>query len=73
LGLNICLISLTGGEIDDNTLNHRLNDAPERSIILIEDIDSIFLNRDTVVVDSSEGKKVTFAGLLNAMGFFSLF
>jgi hypothetical protein len=45
--------------------------APKNSIILLEDIDGIFVQRGTGSVSSDgQGKKrsyVTFTGLLNAM------
>lgn len=55
--------------MDDDDLNHALNDAPSQSIILLEDIDGIFVGREYV---DKEGRKrqrggVTFSGLLNAL------
>ena len=34
--------------MDDDMLNRLLNDAPLRSIILLEDIDAIFVQRTSV-------------------------
>lgn len=42
-----------------------LNDAPPRSIILLEDVDGIFVQRDAVNQDEKRG--VSFSGLLNAL------
>lgn len=65
LELDICLLSLSSGEVDDNQLNQKLHEAPKNSIIVLEDIDSIFVDRNTPVNKSD--KNVTFAGLLNAL------
>jgi chaperone BCS1 len=46
--LNICYLNLSGGNLDDDGLNRALNDAPARSIILLEDIDGIFVQREIV-------------------------
>lgn len=48
LSLNICYLNLSGGNIDDDGLNVLLNNAPMRSIILLEDIDAIFVERTSV-------------------------
>jgi chaperone BCS1 len=45
LKLNICYLNLTC-EMDDDELNRLLNATPAHSIILLEDIDSIFVGRD---------------------------
>lgn len=58
LNLNICIISLQSKGINDDTLNHLLNIAPQRSILLLEDID----------VAMQRGMSgVTLSGLLNAL------
>jgi len=48
LKLNICYLNLSGGHMDDDDLNRALNDAPSHSIILLEDIDGIFVGRESV-------------------------
>ena len=63
--MNICLLSLSSGRIDDDDLNQKLHEAPENSIILLEDIDSIFVDRNSVLPTGM--KKVSFSGLLNAL------
>ncbi|EFA81958.1 mitochondrial chaperone BCS1 [Heterostelium album PN500] len=40
LQLSICILNLAGKNISDNTLNQLLASAPQRSIILLEDIDA---------------------------------
>lgn len=67
LKLNICYLNLSGGNMDDDDLNRALNDAPSHSIILLEDIDGIFVGRESVNKDRREGRSVTFSGLLNAL------
>ena len=61
--MNICVVSLSDKDMSDDTLNSLLNSAPPRSILLLEDIDAAFASRD-----QNENSKVTFSGLLNALG-----
>ena len=68
--------------MSDDRLQHRLADAPENSIILLEDIDAAFVSRDIndQALDTNELEKrqrnesayqglnrLTFSGLLNAI------
>ena len=46
LGYNICLLNLAERGLTDDKLNHLLGLVPERSIVLLEDIDSAFSKRD---------------------------
>ena len=48
MDLDICYLNLSGDSLDDDGLNRALNNAPKRSIILLEDIDGIFVQRETV-------------------------
>lgn len=66
LNLNICYLNLSGGRLDDDGLNRALNDAPPSSIILLEDIDGIFVER-SAVEKKKRRRAVTFSGLLNAL------
>lgn len=66
MGLDICYLNLSGNELDDDDLNRALNNAPKNSIILLEDIDGIFVQRDSVSREHS-GRHVSFSGLLNAL------
>lgn len=43
LSLNICYLNIGGENIDDDGLMRALNDAPPQSIILLEDVDGIFI------------------------------
>lgn len=54
--------------MDDDTLNTLLNNSPMRSIILLEDIDAIFVDRTSVQKQNQQfSRSVTFSGLLNAL------
>lgn len=41
--LSVCYLNLSGNNIDDDDLNRYLNQSPKDSIILLEDIDGIFV------------------------------
>jgi len=45
LGYDICLLNLSERGLADDKLFHLLSNAPERSIILMEDVDSAFNKR----------------------------
>lgn len=62
LKLNLCYLNLSSGDIDDDGLNRLLSEAPERSIILLEDIDALFQKRNQMY---SSG--LSFSGFLNAL------
>jgi chaperone BCS1 len=64
LSLSICCLTLSSSELNDQTLNDRLHDAPGNAIVLLEDIDSVFVDRN--VADAHQSR-VTFSGLLNAI------
>jgi chaperone BCS1 len=59
-------LNIGNGSIDDDGLMRSLNDAPPQSIILLEDVDGIFNQRESVSQDE-EGRGVSFSGLLNAL------
>ncbi|KAG0250761.1 hypothetical protein BG011_008119 [Mortierella polycephala] len=65
LEYNICILNLSERGLTNDRLNHLLTNLPERSIMLLEDIDAAFAKRDK----SQEGfqSMVTFSGLLNAL------
>jgi chaperone BCS1 len=66
MGYNICLLNLAERGLTDDKLNHLLGLVPDRSFVLLEDVDSAFTRR---VQTSEDGFKssVTFSGLLNAL------
>lgn len=45
LGYDICLLNLSERGLADDKLFHLLSNAPERSIILMEDVDAAFNKR----------------------------
>ena len=56
--------------MDDDGLNRALNESPGSSIILLEDIDALFVERHSVDRNSGghhRGGRVSFSGLLNAL------
>jgi mitochondrial chaperone BCS1 len=66
--LNICYLNLSGGNLDDDSLNQLLNNSPLKSIILLEDIDAIFVERTSVQQQNLQhSRQVSFSGLLNAL------
>lgn len=66
LDYNICIMNLSEANLTDDRLNHLMNNIPERSILLLEDVDAAFNKRDQT---SEQGfhSGVTFSGLLNAL------
>ncbi|KAF8350566.1 BCS1 N terminal-domain-containing protein [Amanita rubescens] len=66
LSYDICLLNLAERGITDDKLNHLLSNAPERSFILIEDVDAAFNKRVQTGEDGYQSA-VTFSGFLNAL------
>lgn len=66
VGYNICLLNLAERGLTDDKLNHLLGLVPDRSFILLEDVDSAFNRRVQTSEDGFKGA-VTFSGLLNAL------
>lgn len=58
--LQIFVLNLSSNRLSDNTLAHLLGNMTQPSILLLEDVDAIFAQRD---LDSY----VSFSGLLNAL------
>ena len=70
LQYSICVLNLSDRAMSDDRLQHRLADAPENSIILLEDIDAAFVSRelDPHLESAYQGlNRLTFSGLLNAI------
>ncbi|KAJ8687728.1 hypothetical protein QAD02_023522 [Eretmocerus hayati] len=66
----ICVLNLSDRHLSDDRLNHLLAIAPQQSIILLEDIDAVFVSREetTEVKAAYQGlNSVTLSGLLNAL------
>ncbi|XP_067843070.1 mitochondrial chaperone BCS1 [Heptranchias perlo] len=67
---SICLMSLSDRSLTDDRLNHLLSVAPQQSIVLLEDVDATFINRDLAKENPAiyQGMgRLTFSGLLNAL------
>ncbi|KAF8163467.1 BCS1 N terminal-domain-containing protein [Crassisporium funariophilum] len=66
LSYDICVLNLSERGLADDKLFHLLSNAPERSFVLIEDIDAAFNKRVQTSEDGYQSS-VTFSGFLNAM------
>ncbi len=70
LEYSICVLNLSDRSLDDDRLNYLLNIAPQQTIILLEDVDAAFVNREdtTQMKTAYEGlNRLTFSGLLNTL------
>lgn len=72
LQYSICVLNLSDRSMSDDRLAHRLADAPENSIILLEDVDAVFVSRDDAKTKMNENayqglNRLTLSGLLNAI------
>lgn len=67
LEYNICVLNLSERGLTDDRLNHLLANIPDRSIMLLEDIDAAFSGRDQTSEAGYSRSNVTFSGLLNAL------
>jgi hypothetical protein len=67
LGLDVCMLSLSNKSMDDNQLAAHLRDAPANAIVLLEDVDAVFVGRELATSGKAESPGVTFSGLLNAI------
>jgi mitochondrial chaperone BCS1 len=65
MGMDVCYLNLGSENLDDDSVNTALNTAPPRSIILLEDIDALFVGREAVTKNTQ--KQISFSGLLNAL------
>ncbi|KAF9186824.1 hypothetical protein BGZ51_001745 [Haplosporangium sp. Z 767] len=63
LGLNIYVVNLSSKNLSDDTLSELVSDTPSRCLLLIEDVDAAFIQRESK--DAATG--ITFSGLLNAI------
>ena len=63
LSLNVCALSLASPNITDERIGNLLSTVPPRSIILLEDIDSFFRQREKA--DASV--KLSYSGFINAL------
>ncbi|CAI5755755.1 unnamed protein product [Candida verbasci] len=66
LDYNICILNISENNLTDDRLNHLMNHIPNRSILLLEDVDAAFNKREQVN-EQGYTNGVTFSGLLNAL------
>ena len=64
LGYDICLLNLSDAGLTDDRLAHALSTTPPTSLVLLEDVDAAFVQREA---GDRRGSHVTFSGLLNAL------
>jgi chaperone BCS1 len=67
LDFNIAMLSLSQRGLTDDLLNQLLLTVPARTIVLLEDADAAFSNRQQADETGYSGATVTFSGLLNAL------
>ena len=67
LDYSVAMINLSERGMTDDKLAMLLTKLPQRSILLLEDADAAFVNRQQRSSDGYSGATVTFSGLLNAM------
>lgn len=62
-GLNVCVLNLATPDLTDDRLNNLLTNLPRRALLLLEDIDAVFIGREP----RANTVKLSFNGLLNAL------
>jgi ATP-dependent 26S proteasome regulatory subunit len=70
LKLDICMMNLTHGNLSDDSLAMYLREAPTNSIIVLEDVDAVFVERNQAAGGGGGSRSsggVSFSGLLNAI------
>ncbi|KAF1812953.1 mitochondrial chaperone BCS1 [Eremomyces bilateralis CBS 781.70] len=67
LDFNIAILNVSERGLTDDRLNHLLTKIPPRTIVLLEDADAAFVNRQQADEHGYAGATVTFSGLLNAL------
>lgn len=67
LDYSVAMINLSEMGMTDDLLAYLLTQQPEKSILVLEDIDAALSNRRQREPDGYSGKTVTFSGLLNAL------
>ncbi|CAG7918055.1 unnamed protein product [Penicillium olsonii] len=68
LDYDIAILNLSERGLTDDRLNHLLTIVPNRTLVLLEDVDAAFSNRrEQSDADGYRGANVTFSGLLNSL------
>lgn len=66
LGMSVYLLMLSDPEMNDNRINDLLGRVPDRNLLLLEDVDCAFAQRQRNT-GNGQNSGLTFAGLLNAL------
>ncbi|KAK4231741.1 P-loop containing nucleoside triphosphate hydrolase protein [Podospora fimiseda] len=67
LDYSVAMVNLSERGVTDDLLAQLLTNLPERSILLLEDVDAAMINRRQRDPDGYSGATVTASGLLNAL------
>jgi mitochondrial chaperone BCS1 len=67
LNYAIAILNLSERGLSDDRLNHLLTMIPERTFVLLEDVDVAWANQRGAQSDGYHGPNVTMSGLLNAL------
>ncbi|KAK4160951.1 putative mitochondrial chaperone protein [Cladorrhinum sp. PSN259] len=67
LDYSVAMVNLSERGVTDDLLAQLLTNLPERSILLLEDVDAAMINRRQRDPDGYSGSTVTASGLLNAL------
>ena len=67
LNYAIAILNLSEKGLSDDRLNHLLTIIPERTLVLLEDVDVAWANQRKSDSDGYHGANVTMSGLLNAL------
>lgn len=63
-GRNVCYLSPTHPELDDDSLKSAIEKVPENAVVILEDVDALFGKGREKKIQNSP---LTFSGLLNAL------
>lgn len=66
----IYVLNLSASSMDDETFNERMSEIPGGALVLIEDVDAAFVDREANPENQKKGKKgtgISFSTLLNAL------
>eukprot|EP01083_Nonionella_stella_P158551 516242_1 len=66
-GLNLCMLSLGNPYLTDDQLANLMTVIPKDSIVVMEDIDALFIDRSDQADGTTHQRGITFSGLLNVL------
>jgi chaperone BCS1 len=64
LRMDIAVLNLGSSQLDDTALSELLSELPSSAMLLVEDVDCVFVERQAT---DEKTNRVTFSGLLNAL------